>query len=99
SLAPPAPRVVREEPLSNLNAKLREEMQVELRQIQRTVGTTTILVTHDQSEAMALSDRIVVMNRGRVEQQARPTDIYQHPASAFVAGFVGKINVMPATVA
>src|ERR1700730_14114675 len=85
-----------DEPLSNLDAKLREEMQIELRQIQRTVGTTTILVTHDQAEAMALSDRIVVMNRGRVEQQARPTDIYQRPASTFVAGFVGKINVMPA---
>src|SRR6516165_819099 len=87
-----------DEPLSNLDAKLREEMQVELRQIQRTVGTTTILVTHDQSEAMALSDRIVVMNRGGVEQEARPNDIYQHPANAFVADFVGKINVLPATV-
>ncbi len=88
-----------DEPLSNLDAKLREEMQVELRQIQRTVGTTTILVTHDQSEAMALADRIVVMNRGRAEQQAPPTDIYQRPASTFVAGFVGRINVLPATVA
>jgi putative spermidine/putrescine transport system ATP-binding protein len=87
-----------DEPLSNLDAKLREEMQVELRQIQRTVGTTTILVTHDQSEAMALSDRIVVMNRGRVEQEARPSNIYQHPANAFVADFVGKINVLAATV-
>ncbi len=61
-----------DEPLSNLDAKLREEMQVELRQIQRTVGTTTLLVTHDQAEAMALSDRIVVMNAGRVEQIAAP---------------------------
>jgi putative spermidine/putrescine transport system ATP-binding protein len=87
-----------DEPLSNLDAKLREEMQVELRQIQRTVGTTTILVTHDQSEAMALSDRIVVMNRGRVEQEAKPSDIYQYPANAFVADFVGKINVLPATI-
>src|SRR5947209_13647912 len=88
-----------DEPLSNLDAKLREEMQVELRAIQRTVGTTTILVTHDQGEAMALSDRIVVMNRGRVEQIARPTEIYQRPASAFVADFLGKINMLPATVA
>jgi len=88
-----------DEPLSNLDAKLREEMQVELRAIQRTVGTTTILVTHDQSEAMALSDRIVVMNRGRAEQIARPTEIYRHPATAFVANFLGKINVLPATVA
>ena len=87
-----------DEPLSNLDAKLREEMQVELRQIQRTVGTTTILVTHDQGEAMALSDRIVVMNRGRAEQVARPTEIYQSPATAFVADFLGKINVLPATV-
>ncbi len=60
-----------DEPLSNLDAKLREEMQIELRQIQRTVGTTTILVTHDQAEAMALSDRIVVMNKGRAEQIAQ----------------------------
>jgi putative spermidine/putrescine transport system ATP-binding protein len=88
-----------DEPLSNLDAKLREEMQVELRQIQRTVGTTTILVTHDQGEAMALSDRIVVMNRGRVEQVARPTEIYQMPTTTFVANFLGKINVLPATIA
>jgi putative spermidine/putrescine transport system ATP-binding protein len=88
-----------DEPLSNLDAKLREEMQVELRQIQRTVGTTTILVTHDQGEAMALSDRIVVMNRGRVEQVARPTEVYRAPATAFVANFLGKINVLPAMVA
>ncbi|MBV8836559.1 MAG: ABC transporter ATP-binding protein [Alphaproteobacteria bacterium] len=88
-----------DEPLSNLDAKLREEMQVELRTIQRTVGTTTILVTHDQGEAMALSDRIVVMNRGRAEQIARPTEIYQQPATAFVANFLGKINVLPARIA
>ena len=83
-----------DEPLSNLDAKLREEMQIELRQIQRTVGTTTILVTHDQAEAMALSDRIVVMNAGRVEQIARPHEAYENPASAFVAGFLGKTNVL-----
>jgi putative spermidine/putrescine transport system ATP-binding protein len=88
-----------DEPLSNLDAKLREEMQVELRQIQRTVGTTTILVTHDQGEAMALSDRIVVMKGGRVEQVARPTEIYGAPATAFVANFLGKINQMSATIA
>src|SRR6201999_555352 len=87
-----------DEPLSNLDAKLREEMQVELRQIQRTVGTTTILVTHDQGEAMALSDRIVVMNRGHAEQIARPTEIYQQPATPFVANFLGRINVLPARV-
>jgi putative spermidine/putrescine transport system ATP-binding protein len=83
-----------DEPLSNLDAKLREEMQIELRQIQRTVGTTTVLVTHDQAEAMALSDRIVVMNAGRVEQIARPHEAYEKPASAFVAHFLGKTNVI-----
>jgi len=87
-----------DEPLSNLDAKLREEMQIELRQIQRTVGTTTILVTHDQAEAMALSDRIVVMNKGKVEQIGRPHEAYEKPASAFVAGFLGKTNVLPGAV-
>jgi putative spermidine/putrescine transport system ATP-binding protein len=81
-----------DEPLSNLDAKLREEMQIELRQIQRTVGTTTILVTHDQAEAMALSDRVVVMNAGRVEQVARPDEAYERPATPFVAAFLGKTN-------
>ena len=75
------PRVLLlDEPLSNLDAKLREEMQLELRSIQRTVGTTTVLVTHDQSEALALSDRIVVMNQGRVEQIAQPHTAYEAPA-------------------
>jgi putative spermidine/putrescine transport system ATP-binding protein len=87
-----------DEPLSNLDAKLREEMQIELRQIQRSVGTPTILVTHDQAEAMALSDRIVIMNRGRVEQIARPDEAYDRPASAFVAGFLGKTNRLAAIV-
>jgi putative spermidine/putrescine transport system ATP-binding protein len=89
------PRVLLlDEPLSNLDAKLREEMQLELRRIQRTVGTTTVLVTHDQAEAMALSDRIVVMNAGRVEQIAKPHEAYERPASAFVAGFLGKTNIV-----
>jgi putative spermidine/putrescine transport system ATP-binding protein len=83
-----------DEPLSNLDAKLREEMQIELRQIQQTVGTTTILVTHDQAEAMALSDRIVVMNKGRAEQIAAPHEAYERPATAFVANFLGKSNVV-----
>jgi len=82
-----------DEPLSNLDAKLREEMQLELRSIQRTVGTTTILVTHDQSEALALSDRIVVMNHGRVEQIAEPHAAYEGPVSEFVGGFLGKANL------
>jgi len=83
-----------DEPLSNLDAKLREEMQIELRQIQRTVGTTTILVTHDQGEAMALSDRIVVMNHGRAEQVGPPHEAYERPATPFVAGFLGKTNLL-----
>jgi putative spermidine/putrescine transport system ATP-binding protein len=86
-----------DEPLSNLDAKLREEMQIELRQIQRTLGTTTILVTHDQSEAMALADRIVVMNKGEVEQIGPPFDTYEWPATPFVAEFLGKTNVLDAT--
>ena len=82
-----------DEPLSNLDAKLREEMQLELRSIQRTLGTTTLLVTHDQSEALALSDRIVVMNQGRVEQIAEPFAAYEQPKSEFVGGLLGKANI------
>ena len=85
-----------DEPLSNLDAKLREGMQGELRSIQKKLGTTTILVTHDQNEAMALSDRIVVMNGGRVEQVARPEEAYARPASAFVANFLGRTNAFAA---
>jgi putative spermidine/putrescine transport system ATP-binding protein len=93
------PRVLLlDEPLSNLDAKLREEMQIELRQIQRTVGTTTILVTHDQAEAMALSDRIAVMNAGRIEQVGAPTQVYERPATPFVASFLGKTNVIAVEV-
>ena len=88
------PILLLDEPLSNLDAKLREEMQIELRQIQRTLGTTTLLVTHDQSEAMALSDRVVVMNQGRIEQIAPPHEAYERPATPFVAGFLGKTNVL-----
>ncbi|GGF57402.1 ABC transporter ATP-binding protein [Azorhizobium oxalatiphilum] len=87
-----------DEPLSNLDAKLREEMQIELRQLQRSLGTTTILVTHDQHEAMALSDRIVVMNAGKVEQIGRPQDVYERPATPFVANFLGKTNVFEANI-
>jgi putative spermidine/putrescine transport system ATP-binding protein len=87
-----------DEPLSNLDAKLREEMQIELRQIQRTLGTTTILVTHDQNEAMSLSDRIVVMNQGRIEQIGTPQETYERPASAFVSQFLGKTNDFAATI-
>lgn len=86
-----------DEPLSNLDAKLREEMQGELRQIQRSIGTTTILVTHDQHEAMALSDRIVVMNQGRVEQIGAPDTVYDRPDTRFVANFLGKTNLLAAS--
>jgi putative spermidine/putrescine transport system ATP-binding protein len=87
-----------DEPLSNLDAKLREDMQIELRQIQRNLGTTTILVTHDQNEAMSLSDRIVVMSQGRIEQIGTPQETYERPASAFVSQFLGKTNDFAATV-
>ncbi|MFN5489828.1 MAG: ABC transporter ATP-binding protein [Bradyrhizobium sp.] len=87
-----------DEPLSNLDAKLREEMQIELRQIQRTLGTATILVTHDQNEAMSLSDRIVVMSQGRIEQIGTPQETYERPASAFVSQFLGKTNDFAATI-
>jgi putative spermidine/putrescine transport system ATP-binding protein len=87
-----------DEPLSNLDAKLREDMQIELRHILRTLGATTILVTHDQAEAMALADRISVMNAGRIEQVGTPTQVYEHPATPFVAGFLGKTNVIAADI-
>jgi len=87
-----------DEPLSNLDAKLREDMQIELRQLQRNLGTTTILVTHDQNEAMSLSERIVVMSKGRIEQIGTPQETYERPASAFVAQFLGRANDFTATI-
>ncbi|TNC47620.1 ABC transporter ATP-binding protein [Rubellimicrobium rubrum] len=83
-----------DEPMSALDAKLREEMQVELRLLQQRLGITTIVVTHDQREAMTMADRIVVMSAGRVEQAGSPQDIYRWPATAFVAGFIGRANFM-----
>ena len=83
-----------DEPLSNLDAKLREEMQYELRKIQRKVGITTIMVTHDQSEAMSISDRVVVMQNGRVTQTDAPYTLYEQPQSSFISKFVGKTNLM-----
>jgi spermidine/putrescine ABC transporter ATP-binding subunit len=85
-----------DEPLSNLDLKLREEMRLEITTLQRRLGITTILVTHDQGEALAVSDRIAVMNRGRVEQVGSPDDVYERPASRFVAGFMGTTNFFPA---
>jgi sn-glycerol 3-phosphate transport system ATP-binding protein len=78
-----------DEPLSNLDAKLRGQMRVEIRRLQRTLKTTSVYVTHDQLEAMTLADRLVVMNGGRIEQVGRPTELYDRPASLFVAGFIG----------
>ena len=87
-----------DEPLSNLDAKLRVQVRGELRRLQKRLGTTSIYVTHDQDEAMSLSDRIVVMNGGRVEQVGTPETIYARPATLFVAGFVGQVNALPARV-
>ncbi|RKF14158.1 ABC transporter ATP-binding protein [Roseovarius spongiae] len=81
-----------DEPLSNLDAKLREEMQLELRRIQREANVTTLMVTHDQSEALALSDSIVVIDHGRLRQDATPFDVYETPQSSFVSRFLGKSN-------
>ncbi len=87
-----------DEPLGALDLKLRKELQVELKRIQRDVGITFVYVTHDQEEALTMSDRIAVMNRGRVEQVAAPEQVYNRPATTFVAGFIGVSNLMPATV-
>ncbi len=87
-----------DEPLGALDLKLRKAMQLELKRIQRDVGITFVYVTHDQEEALTMSDRIAVMNRGRVEQLAGPEEIYHRPATSFVAGFIGTANLLPATV-
>jgi iron(III) transport system ATP-binding protein len=87
-----------DEPLSNLDAKLRERMRGELKQLQRRTGITFVYVTHDQAEAMALSDRIAVFERGRVHQFAAPRDVYERPADKVVADFMGLVNFVDATV-
>jgi ABC-type Fe3+/spermidine/putrescine transport system ATPase subunit len=84
--------VLLDEPLSALDAKLRAELRLELKQILTSVGSTTIVVTHDQDEAMSLADRIIIMNRGRIEQQGTPDEIYMQPRTAFVAAFIGRTN-------
>jgi len=87
-----------DEPLSNLDAKLRGQMRIEIRRLQRALKTTSVYVTHDQLEAMTLADRLVVMNGGRIEQVGKPIDLYDRPASLFVAGFIGSppMNLLPA---
>ncbi|KKX30734.1 ABC transporter ATP-binding protein [Rhizobium sp. LC145] len=84
-----------DEPLSALDAKLREAMQVELRQLQQRLGITTIVVTHDQREAMTMADTVVVMNGGEIRQAAPPVEIYRRPADSFVADFIGQTNLIP----
>ena len=88
-----------DEPLSNLDAKLREQMRIEIRDLQQRLGITSVYVTHDQVEAMSISDVIVIMNAGTVEQVGSPTDVYARPANRFVADFIGKVNFVPATYA
>ena len=95
----PRPRVLLlDEPLSALDAKVRVSLRNEIREIQRELGITTIFVTHDQEEAMSVSDRIVVMNGGIAEQAGAPFEIYNNPRTRFVAGFVGTLNMFPAVV-
>ncbi len=88
-----------DEPLSALDATVRVHLRQEIRALQRQLGVTTIMVTHDQEEALAVADRIVVMNQGVIEQVGTPREVYRHPATAFVADFVGRINALPGTLA
>jgi putative spermidine/putrescine transport system ATP-binding protein len=87
-----------DEPLSNLDAKLRDEMRLQIRALQRQSGITALFVTHDQVEALSMCDRVVVMRNGRIEQFGTPTEIYERPATAFVANFVGRTNRLKGTV-
>ncbi len=87
-----------DEPLSNLDAKLRIATRLEIRRLQQRLGITSIYVTHDQEEAMVLSDRVVIMNAGRIQQIGSPAEIYSRPANRFVAGFIGRVNFVESTV-
>jgi putative spermidine/putrescine transport system ATP-binding protein len=94
------PRVLLlDEPLGALDLKLRQQMQIELKNIQQSVGITFIYVTHDQEEALTMSDRLAVFNQGKIEQVGSPADIYEHPATSFVAGFVGVSNLISGELA
>ena len=86
-----------DEPLSALDAKERDRLRGEIRQLQKRLGVTTIMVTHDQEEALSMADRVVVMNHGAIEQIGTPLDVYERPATPFVADFLGKVNVLKAT--
>ncbi|MCX7158667.1 MAG: ABC transporter ATP-binding protein [Proteobacteria bacterium] len=90
--------ILLDEPFSAIDKNLRADMQVELKRIQKRIGITTLFVTHDQSEALSLSDRIAVMSHGKIEQLSEPAELYRNPASSFVASFIGDINRMPCTV-
>jgi putative spermidine/putrescine transport system ATP-binding protein len=98
ALAPSPQVLLLDEPLSALDAKIRVSLREEIRAIQRELGITTIFVTHDQEEALSISDRIVVMNGGVAEQVGAPIDIYNRPTTKFVAGFVGQLNVLTGTL-
>ena len=87
-----------DEPLGALDLKLRKEMQLELKQMQQQVGITFIYVTHDQEEALTMSDKIIIMNKGVIQQIGSPTDIYNEPENAFVADFIGESNIIPGTM-
>ena len=87
-----------DEPLSALDEKLRKEMQVELKSIQQDLGITFILVTHDQEEALSISDNVIVLNNGKIEQIGSPKEIYEHPVNSFVASFVGELNILDAKI-
>ncbi|MEM8665748.1 MAG: ABC transporter ATP-binding protein, partial [Pseudomonadota bacterium] len=88
-----------DEPLSNLDAKLRNEVRVEIRSLQQRLGITTVMVTHDQEEALTMADRLVVMNEGEVRQVGSQRDLYERPADGFVAGFVGRSSFIRGTMA
>ena len=88
-----------DEPLSNLDASLREQMRFQIRQLQQRLGITAVYVTHDQAEAMVLSDRVVVMDRGKIRQVGPPNEVYRRPEGRFVAGFLGRANFLPARIA
>lgn len=92
------PRVLLlDEPLSALDAQVRTELRSEIRQLQRQLGIASIMVTHDQEEALSMADRVVLMHQGRIEQQGSPEQLYAQPVSQFAAGFVGRMNLLPAT--
>ena len=95
ALAPAPSLLLLDEPMSALDAQVREHLRIELRRLQRKLNVTTLMVTHDQDEAMAMADRIAVMSNGRIEQTGSPTEIYSRPATGFVAGFVGQANWLP----